>query len=245
MNRTLFQTYVAWRMALAQSLRELGALLAFLIVFPLGFLFFLGLIVKTTLLPQVLVGSLMMELGLININVLAQSIGGDKQSKVYDLWVSLPISPLVYVLALALSLLPFSLLSAVVTLVVGIYLFGIPIALGLVPLLFLGFLLVWASTLGIGFLIGVYGSSPRQISTLAQFVGIVMTFFAPVFYPVSLLPPALRLVAYVWPLTWGAQLFASLLAGDPGALVASGAVLTGFTVAWFALIAVGLRWRQR
>lgn len=244
MSGTLYQTYVATVLNLRQTMRELGLILAFVVAFPLGFLFFLGLIVKASLLAQVLVGSLMMEMGLLNINVVAQSIGGDKQSKVYDLWVSLPISPIVYVVSLALSLLPFSLLSTVVTLVVGIYFFGIPIAVALIPALFVAFLLAWASTLGVGFLIGVYGRSPRQINSVAQFVGIVMSFFAPIFYPASLLPPALRLVADAWPLTWGAQLFTSLIGGDGGTALLSGVVLCGFTALWLGLISYGLRWRQ-
>ncbi len=244
MNGTAYQTYVAAVMAYRQAFRELGLLLAFVIIFPLGFLFFLGLIVKTTLLSQVLVGSLMMEMALININVLAQSIGSDKQSKIYDLWVSFPMSPVVYVVSSALSLLPFSLLSTALTLMVGVYYLGIPIALTAIPLLFLGFLLVWASTIGIGFLIGVYGGSPRQINGIAQFVGVVMTFFAPIFYPVSALPGFLQEVAYVWPLTWGAQLLLGIVAGQAGTAALAAAVLGGFTVLWLALIAFGLRWRS-
>jgi ABC-2 type transport system permease protein len=242
---TAYQVYVAAIMAYRQSLRELGLLLAFVVVFPLGFLFFLGLIVKTALLTQVLVGSLMMEMALLNINVLAQSIGQDKQSKIYELWVSLPMNPVVYVTAQALSLLPFSLLSTAVTLLVGIAYFGLPISAAMLPAIFGGFLLVWSSSLGIGFLIGVYGRTPRQINSVAQIVGIVMSFFAPVFYPVTVLPLALQYVAYLWPLTWGAQLLLGILSGVPGQALEAALVLAGFTGLWLVLIARGLRWREK
>jgi ABC-2 type transport system permease protein len=186
----------------------------------------------------------MMEVALLNVNVLAQSIGSDKQSKVYDLWVSLPVSPLVYVTSLALSLLPFSLLSAAVTIAAGVLAFGVVLPLSIVPVLFVGFLLVWASTLGIGFAIGVFGRTPRQINQIAQFVGIIMTFFAPVFYPVTFLPIPLRVLAYLWPITWGTVLLTGLLTANATTVVEATAVLLGFALGSVVLIARGLRWRQ-
>ncbi len=243
-SRTLTQTRDAFTMSLKSTVADLGLVIAFVVIFPLGFLFFLGLIVQPALRPQVLVGSLMMEFALLNINVLAQSIGGDKRTRIYDLWVSLPISPVVYVVSTALALLPFSLLSAGVTIAIGVLFFGIAVPLGDFGLLLAALLLVWLSTIGIGFLIGVYGRNPRQINSVAQFVGIVMTFFAPVFYPVTALPSLLQYIAYAWPVTWGAILLHSVLVN--GVLeggVAAG-VLAAFTVGWLILIRVGLRWRR-
>ena len=243
MKRTLYQVADATRMQYRQMIRELGLLLGFVILFPLGFLFFLGVLARSALLVQVVVGSVMMETALLNVNVLAQTIGNDKESKLYDLWVSLPVSPVVYVVSNALGLLPFSLLSAFVTLGVGDLYFHLGISWSIVPVLLLAFLLVWASTLGIGFLIGVYGRSPRQINSLAQFVGILMSFFAPIFYPVGLLPAPLQYLADAWPMTWGAGLLSDLLRNDlHGAGVAS-AVLAGFSLLWLGVIGYGLRWR--
>jgi ABC-2 type transport system permease protein len=243
-KRTLYQIVDATAMQYRQTFRELGLLLAFVVLFPLGFLFFLGLLARTGLLVQVVVGAVMMETALLNVNVLAQTIGNDKDHKLYDLWVSLPVSPVVYVVSNALGLLPFSLLSAFLTLGVGDLYFHLGIPLSLVPVLLLAFLLVWASTLGIGFLIGVYGRSPRQINSVAQFVGILMSFFAPIFYAVSLLPVPLQYVADAWPLTWGAGLLADLLHSDFGAAATASAVLVGFSALWLGVIGYGLRWRS-
>ncbi|MGI0155855.1 MAG: hypothetical protein ACREDE_06955, partial [Thermoplasmata archaeon] len=150
------QTLVATKMLLVESNRQVGFLLGFTVLFPIGILFFLNELVAPDLRTQVLVGVIMMEMALLNINTLAQSIGTDKQSKLFDLWVSLPISPVVYVLGIAFQLLPYSLLSAFVTLGVAIAAFGIQLPWTAVPLLVFGLVVVWASTLGIGFLIGVY-----------------------------------------------------------------------------------------
>lgn len=228
---------MSWR----STLRELGIIIGFVIIFPLGFLFFLGHIAAPALRVQVLVGSIMMEMALLNINVVAQGIGNDKDRKLYDLYVSLPMSPLAYVLSIALSLLPFNLGSAAITLVVGELWFGLPPFS--VPALLAGLLLVWASTLGIGFLIAVYGSSPRQINTNAQLVGIIMTFLAPVFYPISVLPPVLQYLAYAWPVTWGAILLQEIIHSNADAALQASAVLAFFAALWAVMIGVGLRWR--
>ncbi|HEV2449178.1 MAG TPA: ABC transporter permease [Thermoplasmata archaeon] len=241
--RTVYQTRDALEMALRSTFREIGVLLAFVIIFPLGFLFFLGQIATPSLRAQVLVGSVMMEMALLNINVVAQGIGQDKLSKLYDLWVSFPMSPVVYVLSLALSVMPFSFLSAAITLSVGALYFHLAL-LPLIGPLLIGLLLVWASTIGIGFLIGVYGKSPRAINTNAQFVGIVMTFFAPIFYPVSVLPLPLQYVAYAWPLTWGSAMLVAIIHGAVASALIDGAVLGAYSAAWAVLIGMGLRWRQ-
>lgn len=241
---TLRQTGIALAMIFRSTIREIGIILAFVVLFPLAFLFFLGAIVMPDLRTQVVVGAVMMEVALLNVNVLAQSMASDKTTKQYDLWVSLPISPVVYVTSLAVSLLPFSFLSAVITIAVGVVWFGVGLPLAILPVLLLGFLLVWASTLGIGFGVAVYGGTPRQINQIAQFVGIVMTFFAPVFYPVTFLPLPLRYLAYAWPITWGTVLLNGLLHADASTVLEATAVLSAFAVGSVVLIARGIHWRE-
>ncbi|MCI4372816.1 MAG: ABC transporter permease, partial [Thermoplasmata archaeon] len=193
---------------------------------------------------QVLVGTIMMETALLNINGLAQSLGNDKATRMFDLWVSMPVSPVVYALSNALSLLPFTLASALITLGVAVGGFGVTISWAIFPLLVGGFVLVWASTLGIGYVVGVYGGTPRQINSTAQIVGVILTFFAPIFYPVSVLPVPLQAVAYLWPLTWGSEFLVALVHGAGGTALLSGSVLIAYVVGWIVLISSGLRWRQ-
>jgi ABC-2 type transport system permease protein len=235
----------ATQMLLVETTRELAIILGFTIIFPVGILFFLNHLVVPQLRTQVLIGTIMMETALLNINALAQSIGNDKQTHMLDLWVSLPISPVVYALSNALVLLPFTLISAVVTMAVAVEFFGVVISAWAAVALIGGFVLVWASTLGVGYLIGVYGGTPRQINSNAQLVGIILTFFAPVFYPVTVLPVALQGLAYVWPLTWGTQFLVAIVNGPHSTAVVSGLVLVAYVAAWFALIALGPRWRQK
>lgn len=222
----------------------MGFVLGFTIVFPVGILFFLNVLVAPAERVQVLVGTIMMEMALLNINALGQQMGQDKESRSFDLWVSLPVNPVVYTLSNALSLLPFSLVSAFVTLAVAVYGFGLAIPVLVLPLLLGGLLLVWASTIGIGFLIGAYGRSPRQINANAQLVGILLTFFAPVFYPVTVLPGPIRWLAYAWPLTWGSTFLVGILRDSGPSVAVAGLVLSGFVALWFSVLVLGVRWRQ-
>jgi ABC-2 type transport system permease protein len=234
----------ATHMLLVETTRELGIILGFTIIFPIGILFFLNQLVAPDLRVQVLVGTIMMETALLNINGLAQSLGNDKATRVFDLWVSLPVSPVVYALANALSILPFTLASALFTLGVAVTIFHVAIPVATFPFLVGGFVLVWASTLGIGYLVGVYGGTPRQINSTAQIVGVILTFFAPIFYPVTVLPVPLQVLAYAWPLTWGSEFLVATIHGVGPTVLLSGAVLVGFAAAWMVLIGSGLRWRQ-
>ena len=238
------QLGVATRMMLVESMRELGLILGFTIVFPVGILFFLNQLVAPEFRVQVLVGTIMMETALLNINALAQSLGNDKATHVFDLWVSLPVSPVVYTLANAFAMLPFTLLSALITLGTAVAAFHVGLSGSDLPVLLAGLLLVWASTLGIGYLVGVYGGSPRQINSTAQIVGIILTFFAPVFDPVTVLPVPLQVVAYAWPLTWGSAFLVAVVRGASGTVAVAGTVLLAYVALWFGLIATGHRWRQ-
>ncbi len=241
---TLRNLGTATEMLLVESMRELGIVLGFTIIFPIGILFFLNQLVVPELRVQVLVGTIMMETALLNINALAQSLGNDKSTRIFDLWVSLPVSPVVYALSNALSLLPYTLASALFTLGVAVTVFHVAIGWAVFPLLVGGFVLVWASTLGIGYLVGVYAGTPRQINAWAQIVGVILTFFAPIFYPVTILPVPLQAIAYAWPLTWGSQFLVALVHGSSGTTMLAGAVLVAYVVAWIVLIGTGLRWRQ-
>ncbi len=243
-GRSVAQFAVVFRMLFKETTRELAIILGFTIVFPVGLLFFLNHLVAPDLRSQVLVGTIMLEMALLNINALAQSIGQDKQTREFDLWVSLPISPVVYVLGTAAVLLPFSIVSALITLAVAVGAFGLAIAWTTVPLLLLGLVLVWGSTMGIGYLIGVFGTSPRQISANAQIIGLILTLFTPVFYPVSALPALLQPVAYLWPLTWGAQTLVAILDGATRTALVGGIALAVYVTIWLVVIARGPRWRE-
>jgi ABC-2 type transport system permease protein len=244
---TIGQTFDVVAIELRASTRELGGLVMFIFILPLGLLFFLGHLASsegTAAVRQIVAGSLVVETALLNITSAAQGMAQAKESKLYDLWVSAPISPMVYILSQSISTLPFTLISAAILLTAGTLFFGIPLTILAIIEIMLGLLLVWASTLGIGFGIGVYGKSPRASNTAANFVGIVMTFFAPVYYSVSLLPLALQYVAYLWPLTWGSILMDGIISGSSGTALLAAGVLSAFALGWAILIQKGLNWRQ-
>lgn len=231
---------------LRTALRDLGPLLMFFFLLPLGILFFLGSLVGSLASQrQILVGSILLETALVNITSTAEQMAQDKQSRMYDLWVSTPVSPLVYLLSISLTNLPLTLVSAASLLLAAEALFGIGLSALALAGVFASLLLVFTSTLGIGFLIGAYGRSPRATNTLANFAGAMLGFFAPVYYPVTILPLPWRYLAYGWPLTWGSVLLDDVISGTGGAALLPVGVLAGFSLLWVVWVGKVLRWRER
>ncbi len=236
---------VSW-LQFRNALRDLGPLLMFFFLLPLGILFFLGHLAGGNLASQrqILVGSILLETALVNITATAEQMAQDKQSRMYDLWVSTPVSPIVYLLSISLTNLPLTLLSAGTLLLAADLFFGIGLSLVALAVVFLALLLVFCSTLGVGFLIGAYGWSPRATNTLANFAGSMLGFFAPVYYPVTIIPLPWRYLAYGWPLTWGSILLDGVISGTNGSLLLPVGVLVGFSLLWILLIGRVLRWRD-
>ena len=228
------------------ALRDLGPLLMFTFLLPLGILFFLGhLVGNLASQRQILVGSILLETALVTITSTAEQMAQDKQTRMYDLWVSTPVSPLTYLFSIALTNLPLTLISAATLLLAADAFFGIGLSALALAGVFLSLLLVFGSTLGIGFLIGAYGRSPRATNTLANFAGAMLGFFAPVYYPVTIIPLPWRYLAYGWPLTWGSLLLDAVISGTGGPPLLAVMVLVGFSLLWVLLVGKALRWRER
>ncbi|MCI4362259.1 MAG: hypothetical protein L3J77_03610, partial [Thermoplasmata archaeon] len=63
-------------------------------------------------------------------------------------------------------------------------------------------------------------------------------------YPVTFLPEPLRIIAYLWPITWGTVLLTGLLAANATTVLEATIVLSAFALGSVVMIARGLRWRQ-
>ncbi len=99
---------------------------------------------------------------------------------------------------------------------------------------------------GFGALIGFYSPTAQVASLLTQILQTVIIFFAPVYYPPSVLPEGLRLLAYLWPTTHAALALKGSLGGEPyPSSLVSIFVLVMFCLASLVLIPLRLDWRGR
>jgi ABC-2 type transport system permease protein len=97
-------------------------------------------------------------------------------------------------------------------------------------------LLIAVSSTFLGLFIAVSVSEVFEAQTFSNFFRFPMLFLCGLFFPVALLPIFLRPLAYVLPLTYGADLLHAAIAGDgrmPAAL--DFGLLTGFCAALFAI----------
>lgn len=191
---------------------------------------------------NLIVGSLVMSLSFAGMLSLGQHIGYLKELQAFDYYAALPLSKGAFIAALTTRGM---LLSLPATLLIGflaVVFFHVPFT-GLSVLIL--FLSAYAMA-GFGALIGFYSPTAQVASLLTQILQTLIIFFAPVYYPPSVLPEGLRLLAYLWPTTHAALALKGSLGGElnPSSLV-SLFVLVLFCLVSLVLIPLRLDWRGR
>jgi ABC-2 type transport system permease protein len=103
-------------------------------------------------------------------------------------------------------------------------------------LLILALLLSAAAFSGLGAFVSVAVREVFEAQTLANFIRFPMIFLGGVFVPIAAMPPVLRVVARLLPLTYSVEALRAALAGESGTAVwINPAALLGFAVVLFAL----------
>ncbi|MER3407552.1 MAG: hypothetical protein C4292_01770, partial [Nitrososphaera sp.] len=149
--------------------------------------------------------------------------------KIQDVFVASPVSPLTYMMGLALSELMFGLPALTVLAALVVY-FGSG-SLLIVPLLVATILLLWSTMSAMGFFLSSHMLHMRNATQVISFVNVVLAVLPPVFYPIANLPPgdALRYLAYAVPTTH-ASLMLQYAMGIGGAPPADWSLGLGFGV---------------
>lgn len=124
--------------------------------------------------------------------------------KIQDVFVASPVSPLTYMMGLALSELLFG-LPALTVLAILLMAFGG--SLPAVPLILATILLLWGSMSAMGFFISSHMLHMRNATQVISFVNVILAVLPPVFYSVSTLPDTLRYLAYAVPTTHASIMF--------------------------------------
>jgi len=249
------QAYAALRICYFNGILPLWRsplLIAAVFLTPFSFLFFLFVIAPHALFPYGVVGGILFTALFTGSGMLNDCAYLRLERQLQQVFVASPVSPLAYILGMALSELAFSLPA--MTLFVIILFLVTPIGplagLGLVGLL----LLTWLMATSLGFFISTLFSQLREIWPVGTLVFSILSILPPIFYPATEIPADWRWVAFLAPSTFAAQL-ADRLAGLGGAITTNVPLLNGplFDVAGlvgFALL-FGVaalyfaRWRER
>src|SRR5918911_805282 len=172
--------------------------LVFTAISPFSLLFVLFVVSGGNYISFAVGGSLVMALVGYGLS-LGQDISFYKtEYKVQDVFVSSPVSPLTYMMGLALSELLFG-LPALIVLTSLVVFFGAP--LFSLPLLLATILLIWGAMSAMGFFLSSHMLHMRNATQVISFVNVILAVLPPVFYSMDLMPEVLRPLAYAVPTT--------------------------------------------
>jgi ABC-2 type transport system permease protein len=201
------QAYAALRICYFNGIIPLWRsplLIAAVFLTPFSFLFFLFVIAPHALFPYGVVGGVLFTALFTGNGMLNDCAYLRLERQLQQVFVASPVSPLAYILGMALSELAFALPAMV--LFVGILFLVQPIGalagVGLVGLL----LLTWLMATSLGFFISTLFSQLREIWPIGTLVFSILSILPPIFYPATEIPEGWRWVAFLAPSTFAAQL---------------------------------------
>jgi ABC-2 type transport system permease protein len=165
-------------------------------------------------------------------------------SRLQDMFVSSPISPVTYVTGLSLAML----WNGLGGIVIFSILLGLYVHLDLVGWLVItvASIITWASISALGFTISTFARDVRDLWVYTPLLNVLLAFLPPVFYPITILPEMLRTIAELVPTTHAATLIRSVM-GMPTSgsqLFVSWLALPAFTLVFLSLALLKAKWRE-
>jgi ABC-2 type transport system permease protein len=217
--------------------------LVFTAISPFSLLFVLFVISGGQYIHFAVAGSLVMALVGYGL-ALGQDISFYKtEYKVQDVFVASSVSPLTYMMGLALSELLFGLPALAVLATLVVY-FGSVFS---IPLLVATILLIWGAMSAMGFFLSSHMLHMRNATQVISFVNVILAVLPPVFYSIDIMPAALRPLAYAVPTTHASLMLQYIMgmqtAGD-WSLGFGLAVQIAYLVGFIMLAKTKALWRE-
>jgi ABC-2 type transport system permease protein len=179
-------------------------LIAAVFLTPFSFLFFLFVIAPPSLFPFGVVGGVLFTALFTGSGMLNDCAYLRLERQLQQVFVASPVTPLAYILGMALSELAFAvpatvLFLAILALVTPVGTVGMAALLGVV-------LLTWLMATTLGFFVSTLFSQLREIWPIGTLIFSLLSVLPPIFYPADKIPSHWQWVAYVAPSTFAAQL---------------------------------------
>ncbi|AIF70152.1 multidrug transporter [Palaeococcus pacificus DY20341] len=193
----------------AKALTKSRASLISFAIRPLSFIFLLTVVSGGKLFPTALIGGMISFVTGIGIADLAIEIAGMKtRSKFYDILSTLPVHPLKLGLGISVGMSIPALPYLVVLIVTLTYVRGLSLLKIAQIILLLAFLWLWG--VFVGLYIGVKLKEPIVIMRVSNITLTALTIFAPVYYPIEVLPSFAHKIILLLPTASCAYLVRSL-----------------------------------
>ncbi len=184
------------------------------ILLPFIFLTFLHLIAPAGLFPLEVVGAMLFTTQNVGSWVLGDSASWRIESALQDLFVASPLGKLRYLFGIALS----NLIAAAPALVIlSVILAEVRPTVPILGWVVLGgaIFVLWVLFSSIGIAISSRLTSQREIWPVGNLTFTVLGMMAPLYYPLSYLPPAWQTAAHFLPTTYAALLVQGSLGLEP------------------------------
>ena len=165
--------------------------------------------------------------------------------KIQDMVVASPASAFAYILGMSFSSLVTALPSIVFITILWYLFVHVTIASALVAVTVIVLLLILS--ISIGFFLSTRTSDISQSYQFSTILTLIFTTVAPVYYPISLIPLPYRYLAYLSPITYGAEIIQNAtgyLSISALNLAVDWIVLISLTGIILFLAIKGLRWRE-
>ena len=218
--------------------------LIFSAISPFSLLFILFIVSDGKYLPFSITGSLVMAIVGYGLS-LGQDISYYKNEyKIQDVFVASPVSPITYMVGLALSQILFGLPALVVLMSLAALFLSSSLY---IPLLLAATFLLWASMSSMGFFLSSHMLHMRNVSQIISFVNVILSILPPVFYSIERLPILFQYVSYLVPTTHASLIIQSTmgLATPKGWSIEFGFLVLGlYMVAFVFLAKVKALWRE-
>ncbi len=186
------------------------------------------------------IGIVIVTVGLIGIPIQTAT---NRELGVLRRYRVTPLRPLTYLVADVVAYYLMTFVGTVLLIVVGALAFGVR-SDGSVPAVLAGFTLSALSFFALGYLVASLAPSARVAQTVGMVLAYPMMFLSGASLPLELLPPGLRQVADLIPLTYVVKLMRGLWFGDPwSSLRLDVAVLSVMLIVATALSARFFRWQ--
>ena len=197
-KNALMQTFLIAYLTGILWLKRNPLSLIFSAISPFSLLFILFIISEGRYLPLSITGSLVMALVGYGLS-LGQDISFYKNEyKIQDVFVASPVSPITYMIGLAISQILFGLPALLVLITLATFFLSSSIY---IPLLLVTIFLVWGSMSSMGFFLSSHMLHMRNVSQIISFVNVILSIIPPVFYSIERLPIQLQYVSYFVPTT--------------------------------------------
>jgi ABC-2 type transport system permease protein len=189
------------------------AIIFFTVFMPLGLLLVFGLTAAQSFKGYAISGTVTFYVAVSIINSVAQSLAYERNAGRFSLMMASGIPRWVYAITIALSNGVPSLASITVILLLGE--FFLRVRIESIPLLLLAIASSLFSASMLGMLMGLGIRSQQAVNQYSNILSLFLSFFAPVYFPLTFLPIPIRYLAFLEPTTYVSQAIYLSILGSP------------------------------